>query len=183
MDRSIVLVLLLQVVLVALNAVFASAEIAVLSISESRLKDMARTGGRRGRRLYRLTRQPAKFLAVIQVAVTLSGFLSSAFAADSFSGPLVNWLTGLGVPLSHSTLENLAVVVVTLILSCFALIFGELVPKRIAMQRPEELALALSGPVCVVSVIFRPAVWLLSAATELILRLLGPGRAGTPPED
>lgn len=173
MENSLALLLLLQLALVGLNAVFASAEIAVLSISEERLEQIARTGGRRGRRLYRLTRRPARFLAAIQVAVTLSGFLGSAFAADNFSDPLVRWLTGLGVPLSRPALENVAVVAVTLVLSCFTLLFGELVPKRIAMRRPEELALAVSGPVLAVAVLFKPVVWLLSAATELVLRLLG----------
>lgn len=172
MDGSIVLVLLLQLLLVGLNAVFASAEIAILSISAEQLERMGRTGDRRGRRLYRLTRQPAKYLAAIQVAVTLSGFLGSAFAADNFSGALVGWLTALGLPLSRPALENVAVVAITLILSCFTLVFGELVPKRIAMRRPQELALAVSGAVLAVCVLFKPVVWLLSAATELVLRLL-----------
>ena len=91
--------LILQIVLIALNAVFACAEIAVLSINETKLERMAEQGDRRAKRLVRLTREPAKFLATIQVAITLSGFLGSAFAADSFSEPLVNWLIIAWLPI------------------------------------------------------------------------------------
>ena len=95
MGDSIIFLLLLQVILIALNAIFASAEIAVLSISETKLERMARQGNNRAKRLLRLTQEPAKFLATIQVAITLSGFLGSAFAADNFSEPLVDWILRL----------------------------------------------------------------------------------------
>lgn len=131
---NIWLLLLLQAVLIALNAVFACAEIAVLSVSETRLEKLAGEGNARARRLSQLTREPAKFLATIQVAITLSGFLGSAFAADNFSEPLVDWVVGLGVRLPRATLDAIAVVVITLILSYFTLIFGELVPKRVAHE-------------------------------------------------
>ena len=84
--------LLFQLLLIGLNAVFACAEIAVLSVSETKLERMAEEGNRRAKRLHRLTRQPARFLATIQVAITLSGFLGSAFAADNFSDRIVNWI-------------------------------------------------------------------------------------------
>jgi len=89
--------IILQVVLIALNAIFACAEIAVLSINESKLERVADDGNKKAKRLLKLTREPAKFLATIQVAITLSGFLGSAFAADNFSEPLVEWLVRLGV--------------------------------------------------------------------------------------
>ncbi len=168
---SIWILLLLQVVLIVLNAIFASAEIAVLSISEAKLEKMASEGNRRAKRLFRLTSQPARFLATIQVAITLSGFLGSAFAADNFSEPLVNLVLSLGVNISRETLDAIAVIVITLILSYFTLIFGELVPKRLAMKKSEKIAMGISGLVFGVSIVFKPIVWFLSVSTNLILRL------------
>ena len=163
----------LQIVLITLNAVFACAEIAVLQINETKLEKMASEGSRRAKRLFRLTREPAKFLATIQVAITLSGFLGSAFAADSFSEPLVEWLLSLGVKMPSATLDAIAVVVITLILSYFTLVFGELVPKRLAMKKSESIAMGISGLIGGISVIFRPIVWFLSVSTNAVLKLIG----------
>ncbi len=170
---SIWFLLLFQIVLIGLNAIFASAEIAVLSISETKLERMAKAGNGKAKRLFKLTREPAKFLATIQVAITLSGFLGSAFAADNFSEPLVNWVLGMGVNLSYAALDAIAVIVITLILSYFTLIFGELVPKRLAMKKTEQIAMGISGMVSGISVIFRPIVWFLSVSTNIVLRLIG----------
>lgn len=168
-----IILLLLQIVLIALNAVFACAEIAVLSINETKLERMAEQGNKRAKRLFKLTREPAKFLATIQVAITLSGFLGSAFAADNFSEPLVDWVVSLGTGIPRTTLDTIAVVLITLILSYFTLVFGELVPKRVAMKRAEQLGLGISGLISGISVIFKPIVWLLSVSTNLVLRLMG----------
>ncbi len=165
--------ILFQLVLILLNAVFASAEIAVLSINETKLERMANDGNKRAKRLFKLTREPAKFLATIQVAITLSGFLGSAFAADNFSEPLVNFVISLGVNLPRATLDAAAVVVITLILSYFTLIFGELVPKRLAMKKSESIAMGISGLVSGISVIFKPIVWFLSISTNVVLRVMG----------
>ena len=165
--------IILQIVLIALNAIFACAEIAVLSINEMKLERMAQQGDKRARRLFALTREPARFLATIQVAITLSGFLGSAFAADNFSEPLVDWVLSLGVKLPRATLDTVAVVLITLILSYFTLVFGELVPKRVAMKRPEAIGLGISGLVYGISRIFKPLVWLLSISTNAMLRLFG----------
>lgn len=165
--------LLLQIILIALNAVFACAEIAVLSINETKLERMAEQGNKKAGRLFKLTREPAKFLATIQVAITLSGFLGSAFAADNFSGPLVAWVVSLGLGIPETTLDTIAVILITLILSYFTLVFGELVPKRVAMKRAEQLGLGISGLISGISVIFKPIVWLLSASTNIVLRLMG----------
>ncbi len=173
MGSTIIFLLLLQAVLIGLNAIFASAEIAVLSINETKLERMAEDGNVRAKRLFRLTREPAKFLATIQVAITLSGFLGSAFAADNFSEPLVNWGLSLGVTIPRATLDTIAVILITLILSYFTLIFGELVPKRLAMKKSEQIAMGISGLVSAISSIFRPIVWFLSVSTNLILRLCG----------
>ena len=173
MNSSLIFLLLLQAVLIFLNAVFASAEIAVLSINETKLERMAQEGNNRAKRLFRLTREPARFLATIQVAITLSGFLGSAFAADNFSEPLVDWILSLGVNIPRATLDAAAVIVITLVLSYFTLIFGELVPKRIAMKKPEQLAMGISGLVSGISIVFKPVVSFLSISTNLILRLCG----------
>jgi len=171
--ESFAFLLLLQIVLIALNAIFASAEIAVLSINEMKLERMARKGNKRAHRLLRLTQEPAKFLATIQVAITLSGFLGSAFAADNFSEPLVDWILSLGVSIHRSTLDSIAVIIITLILSYFTLIFGELVPKRIAMKKSEQLAMRISALVSFISLVFQPIVSFLSVSTNLVLRLCG----------
>ena len=170
---SIGFLLLFQVILIGLNAIFASAEIAVLSINEAKLERMANEGNVKAKRLFKLIREPAKFLATIQVAITLSGFLGSAFAADNFSEPLVDWVLSLGVNLPVATLDAIAVVVITLILSYFTLIFGELVPKRLAMKKSESIAMGISGIISGIAVVFRPIVWFLSVSTNLVLRLLG----------
>lgn len=173
MNNSIVSLLLIQIILIALNAVFASAELAVLSVNESKINRLAERGSKKARRLRKLLKEPAKFLSTIQIAITLSGFLGSAFAADGFSDPLVDWLVGLGATLSRKTLDTLSVIFITLVLSYFTLIFGELVPKRIAMKKSEALALKVSGIVSGISVLFKPIVWLLSVSTNTVLRMLG----------
>lgn len=173
MEDSIAFMILLQVFLIALNAVFACAEIAVISMNDTKLAKLAAEGDKRAVRLARLTSQPARFLATIQVAITLSGFLGSAFAAENFSDGLVNALLGLGVAIPAATLDAIAVVVITLILSYFTLIFGELVPKRVAMRKAEPLALGMSALISGIAKLFAPIVWFLTVSTNTILRLLG----------
>lgn len=174
--------LLLQIVLIGLNAIFASAELAVISTNETKLKNRKEQGDKRAGRLIALTQQPAKFLATIQVAITLAGLLGSAFAADSFAKPLVEALIGAGVGVPRSALNTIAVVVITLILSFFTLVLGELVPKRIAMKRAEPMALSLSGLLYWVSKIFAPLVFILTKSTNGVLRLLrmNPGEEEEP---
>lgn len=171
--NKIIAQIILQVVLILLNAVFACAEIAVLSMNENKLAKLAESGNKSAKRLSKLTRQPARFLATIQVAITLSGFLGSAFAADNFSDPIVAALKNAGVPVPEATLNTIAVVVITIILSFVTLVFGELVPKRLAMRKTEKMALGLSGTVSFISVAFAPLVWLLTASTNLILKIMG----------
>lgn len=173
LEGSIIFMILLQVALIALNAVFACAEIAVISMNDSKLAKLAAEGDKRAVRLAQLTSQPARFLATIQVAITLSGFLGSAFAAENFSDGLVSWLVGLGVTIPTATLDAMAVVVITIVLSYFTLIFGELVPKRVAMNKAEALALGMSALISGIAKIFAPIVWFLTVSTNAILRLLG----------
>lgn len=173
MDGDIAGSIILQIVLIAINAIFACVEIAVVSVNDTKLEKMVSDGNKKAMRLQKLTSQPSRFLATIQVAITLSGFLGSAFAADNFSEPLVAWLVSIGTLIPEKTLDTIAVVLITLILSYVTLIFGELVPKRVAMQKTESIALGLSGMITAVSKIFAPLVWLLTASTNGVLRLLG----------
>lgn len=172
MKNSIWLMLLLQVFLIALNAVFAAAEIAIVSMNDNKMAKMAKEGNKKAQRLVKLTGQPARFLATIQVAITLSGFLGSAFAADNFSKPLVELILKTGIGISAETLNSIVVILITLILSYFTLVFGELVPKRVAMKKTEPIALALSGLIYSVSKIFKPLVSFLTLSTNAVLRLL-----------
>ena len=166
--------ILLQVFLIALNAIFAAAEIAIISMNDAKLASLAAKGNKKAVRLARLTSTPAKFLATIQVAITLSGFLGSAFAADNFAVRLVDWLLSLGVPeTAKAALNSVSVIIITLILSYFTLVFGELVPKRVAMKKAESLALGISGLISFISKVFAPIVWFLTVSTNGMLRLFG----------
>ena len=173
MDQSVLLMILFQIVLIMLNAIFASAEIAVISMNDMRLAKLVEEGNKRAAKLADLTAQSSKFLSTIQVAITLSGFLGSAFAADNFSGYLVEGFKALGIRGPESVMNTVAVALITVILSYFTLIFGELVPKRIAMRKAEPLALALAGLLSAIAKLFAPIVWLLTVSTNSILRLIG----------
>lgn len=166
--------LLLQLFLIFLNAFFAMTEIAVISLSPVKLRRLADEGDKAAPRLLKLVEEPSGFLSTIQIGITLAGFLGSAFAADNFSEYLVTWLyDGLGFTvLPLATLDTLSVIVITLILSYFTLIFGELVPKRIAMQKPLQVARVACRVVSIVAVVMRPVVWFLSFSTNAVLRLL-----------
>lgn len=165
----LLLLLLLQLVLIFLNAYFAGTEIALLSVSDIRLKALADEGDKRAKKLLKLTLKPEKFLSTIQVAITLSGFLGSALAADSFAEPLHDALNKVGVTIP----ETVLVIIITLILSFFTLVFGELVPKRVAQRKGEAMALKRVGFITSLSKLFTPVVWLLSASTNAMLRLRG----------
>lgn len=165
--------IVLQIILILLNAVFACAEIAIISMNDNKLAKLTASGNKRAIRLTKLTDQPARFLATIQVGITLAGFLGSAFAADNFSGKLTELMINSGVDISVSTLDTISLIVITIILSYFTLVFGELVPKRIAMRKAEELALGMSGLILAISKIFAPVVWFLTVSTNGLLHLIG----------
>lgn len=164
----------LQIILILINAFFASTEIAVISLNATKLKKLSQDGDKTALRLLKLVEEPAGFLSTIQIGITLAGFLGSAFAADNFSEYLVTWIyDGLGFrALPVSVVDTLSVIIITLILSYFTLIFGELVPKRIAMQKPYEVAKLSCGVVRGVAFIMRPVVAFLSLSTNGVLRLL-----------
>lgn len=164
--------LILQIVLIALNAVFACAEIAVISTNPTKIEKMADEGNKKAVRLKKLMDEPSRFLATIQVAITLSGFIGAAFAADNFADRIVELTNSAGLEKYAVILKPVSVVVVTLILSYITLVFGELVPKRAAMKNPEKLALSLAKGISMVRVIFAPLVWLLNISTNGVLRLM-----------
>ncbi|MBQ7320965.1 MAG: HlyC/CorC family transporter [Clostridia bacterium] len=170
---TFILQLLLQAFLILLNAIFACAEIAILSVNKTKMSAAAEKGDKKAVRLTKLTDQPERFLATIQVAITLSGFLGSAFAADNFASLLVDQALRWGWNINPAVLNSIAVVVVTLILSYFTLVLGELVPKRIAMKKAEGLALGLATPLSFISKLFAPVVWFLSVSTNVVLRMFG----------
>ena len=167
--------IVIQIVLIALNAFFAASEIAVISLNEVKIRRLAESGDKKAKKMLRMVEEPTGFLSTIQVGITLAGFLGSAFAADSFSEYLVGWLinTCKITAIPASVLDTLSVIAITLILSFFTLVLGELVPKRIAMRNPEALARRVCGVIARLSTVLHPVVWLLSASTNGILRLFG----------
>lgn len=173
MEGSIWGPLVLQIILILVNAIFATAEIAVISMNDNRMDKLAQEGDKRAIRLSKLTDQPSQFLSIIQVAITLAGFFGSAFAADNFASKLTNFLIKLGLNIPAATMNTISVIIITLILSYFTLVFGELVPKRVGMKHAEKLALLLSGLLYTISKLFAPLVWLLTISTNGVLRLLG----------
>lgn len=169
--QSLVPQLGLVALLVVLNALFAGSELALVSLREGQLQRLEREGGS-GRVLARLARDPNRFLATIQIGITLAGFLASASAAVSLAEPLEAPLSFLG-----GAARPVSIITVTVVLAYLTLVFGELVPKRIAMQRAERWGLLAAKPLSVLSTVTRPAVWLLSRSTDLVVKVLG-GDAG-----
>ena len=171
---TIIKQLLLQLLLILLNAFFAATEIAVISLNENKLRHQLEEGDKKAARMLKMVEEPTGFLSTIQIGITLAGFLGSAFAADNFSEMLVGWITStFNVPISESTLDTIAVIVITLILSYFTLVLGELVPKRVAMRNPEGLARAVCGIVIFLEKILKPIVWFMTVSTNGMLRLFG----------
>ncbi|WP_435105298.1 hemolysin family protein [Nocardiopsis synnemataformans] len=157
----------LVLVLVLVNALFAGSEIALITLREGQIKQLAARGPG-GRAVARLARDPNRFLATIQIGITLAGFLASATAAVSLAQPLIEPLSFLG-----SAASPVAIVLVTVLLSFVTLVFGELAPKRIAMQRAETWAVLVARPLDLLAMLSRPVVWLLSVSTNLVVRLTG----------
>lgn len=160
------------IALTLLNAVFAMTEIAFISLNDSKISKLAKDGDKKAKQIEKMLRQPSKFLATIQIGITLAGFLSSAFASQSFARELVE-LVKPHVSISESILTNISIVLITIILSYFTLVFGELVPKRIGMKKSEWIARNIISLIKFISVIFSPFVKLLTASTNIISKLFG----------
>lgn len=167
--------LFLQLVLILLNAFFAATEIAVISLNEKKVQAQAESGDKRAGKMLRIIKEPTQFLSTIQIGITLAGFLGSAFAADNFAERLSSGLIRLfnASPAHEGAIRTVSVILITLILSYFTLILGELVPKRIAMRHKEKLAGAVCGVITVLSKILKPIIWLLTVSTNGVLRLFG----------
>lgn len=165
--------ILLIIVLVGLNGYFAAAEIALVSARRAAIKMQADAGSGRARAVLRLTEDPSRFLAAIQVGITLVGFGASATAAVTLAAPVSRWLDSLGITWVSSIASGLAVFLVTLVISYVTLVFGELAPKRLGLQRAEAVAQAVAGPVTVLQKVTGPIIWVLARSTNAAARLLG----------
>src|SRR4051812_26612783 len=165
------------VVFVLIGGAFSGAEIALVSLRESQVRALSEQG-RRGQALQKLLSDPNRFLAAVQVGVTVAGFFSAAFGASTLSRPVADWLEGRGV--SQGLADTLALILVTVGISYLSLVVGELTPKRLALQRAEGFSLIVAAPLNTIAKLFRPIVWLLSRSTDLLVRLLGgdPKRSG-----
>lgn len=172
---KLLLQLLLLVLLILVNAFFAASEIAIITLNDAKIKKMAEDGHKKAGQVLKLTADSSHFLATIQIGVTLAGFLTSATAAQSLAAPFARWLIREFPSLAaySSVVQPISVIVETLILSYFSLVFGELVPKRVAMQKAEKLSFAFIGALRGVAAATRPFVRLLSASTNFVVRLLG----------
>ena len=167
--------LFVQVLLIALNAFFAASELALVSVNEAKLRRQADAGDAKAAKLLKIVEEPTGFLSTIQIGITLAGFLGSAFAAESFAGGLAHWLYySLSLTFfSEGVWETIAVVLITIILSYFSLILGELVPKRVAMRNPEAFARKVCGVISGLAKVLKPVVWFLSVSTNGVLRMVG----------
>src|SRR3954462_15504567 len=158
------------VVFVLIGGAFSGAEIALVSLRESQVRALSEQG-RRGQALQKLLSDPNRFLAAVQVGVTVAGFFSAAFGASTLSRPVADWLGGPGV--SEGLAGTLGLIIVTIGISYLSLVVGELTPKRLALQRAEGFSLVVAAPLNAIAKLFRPIVWLLSKSTDVLVRLLG----------
>ncbi len=163
--------ILMVVAFVLIGGAFSGAEIALVSLRESQVRALAESGGRRGQAVQRLLSDPNRFLAAVQVGVTLAGFFSAAFGASTLSQPLGEWFITLGMRAGLA--EPLAFVLVTIAISYLSLVVGELTPKRLALQRAEGFSLLVAAPLNAIAKLSRPVIWLLSKSTNLLVRLVG----------
>ncbi len=164
---------LVLIILIIINAFFAASEIALISLNDNKIKIMVEEGNKRAVLLKKLLSEPSRFLATIQIGITLAGFLASAFAADSFADPIVRLVLMTGISIPESWLRTAAVFIVTVILSYFTLVLGELVPKRVAMKKAEPISMFVAGPLSMLLKVSAPFVKLLTLSTNFFVRLFG----------
>ncbi len=170
---SIIFKLLLLFVLVIINAFFAMSEIAIISLNDNVVDKQAEDGNKKAQKVKKLTENPSNFLSTIQIGVTLAGFLTSASASSSFAAMLSKKLVALGTPIPEGVINGISVVLITIIMSYFSLVLGELAPKRMAMQKPEKIAYSVVGILLVVKTLTSPFVKILSASTNVVVKLCG----------
>lgn len=165
--------LLILIILIFLNAFFAATEIAFISLNEIKIDKQAKEGNKKAKAIKKMIKNPSKFLATIQIGITLAGFLSSAFASDAFADDLAPILANTFPVFSVAIWQNISIIIITMILSYFTLVFGELVPKRIAMKYSEKLAYVSIGIIRFISICTSPFVKLLTFSTELVSKIFG----------
>lgn len=173
---NIIFKLVLLLVLILINAFFAMSEIAIITLNDTKLKKAAEEGDKKSLSILKLTENPSGFLSTIQIGVTLAGFLTSASASESFSTPLANWLWNVcttGTAATPAWLQSTATVLITILMSYFSLVLGELTPKRIAMQASEQISYKIVGILLFFKSLFKPVVKLLTVSTNLLVRMLG----------
>lgn len=163
--------IIMVVAFVLIGGAFSGAEIALVSLRESQVRALAESGARRGQAVQKLLSDPNRFLAAVQVGVTLAGFFSAAFGASTLSQPLADWLVARGI--GAGLAGTLALVLVTIAISYLSLVVGELTPKRLALQRAEGFSLIVAAPLNAIATLSRPVIWLLSRSTDVLVRLLG----------
>ena len=167
--------IIVLVILILLNAYFAATEIAFISLNDSKIERDAKEGNKKAKQILKMLRSPSKFLATIQIGITLAGFLSSAFASDAFADKLAPILNNLVPAISIDIWRGISIVIITIILSFFTLVFGELVPKRLAMKYYEKISYATIGVIRGISIITAPFVKLLTFSTNMISKIFGVG--------
>ncbi len=166
--------ILVLVILIGLNAFFAASEIAFISLNDNKIEKQAKEGNKKAKQIQKMLESPSKFLATIQIGITLAGFLSSAFASDTFAGMLAPNLNNL-IPIGIEAWENISIIIITIILSFFTLVFGELVPKRLAMKNYEKIAFGTIGIIRAIAIVTAPFVKFLTLTTNAISKLFGVG--------
>lgn len=166
--------ILILIILTGLNAFFAASEIAFISLNDNKIEKQAREGNKKAKYIAKMLEAPSKFLATIQIGITFAGFLSSAFASDTFADILAPVLNSW-IPIGLGVWQSISIILITIILSFFTLIFGELVPKRLAMKNYEKIAFATIGIIRGISIITAPFVKLLTVTTNAISKLFGVG--------
>ena len=169
--------LIVLIILILLNAYFAATEIAFISLNDAKIEKDAKEGNKKSKQILKMLKSPSKFLATIQIGITLAGFLSSAFASDAFADKLAPVLNSILPIISIDAWKAISIVIITLILSFFTLVFGELVPKRLAMKYYEKIAYATIGPIRAISIVTAPFVRLLTASTNMVSKIFGVGEA------
>ncbi len=165
--------IMLLVILIGLNAFFAASEIAFISLNDAKIDMQAKEGNKKAKKIKGMLENPSKFLATIQIGITLAGFLSSAFASEAFASELAPVLHNLVPNISIAVWNSIAIIIITIILSYFTLIFGELVPKRLAMKHSEKIAFATIGIIKAISIVTAPFVKFLTFSTNIVSKLFG----------
>ena len=165
--------IILLIVLIGINAFFAASEIAFISLNDAKIDVQAKEGNKKAKKIKKMLENPSKFLATIQIGITLAGFLSSAYASETFASELAPRLNDLIPALSISAWNNISIIIITVILSYFTLIFGELVPKRIAMKYCEKVSFASIGIIKTISVLTSPFVKFLTFSTNIVSKIFG----------